>query len=74
MAENGMMFQTITDLMFSQIDAGYEVGIPGHPDDWPNLPRPNPPKIERIPAKKLITRSIAAELAIAEKLKGKLHE
>lgn len=60
---------TTTDLFFRLIDAGYEVGIPGHPDDWPN-----PPQIERIPAKELITRSIAAELAISEKLKGLFHE
>lgn len=60
---------TTTDLFFNLIDAGYEVGIPGHPDDWPT-----PPQIERIPPKELISRSLAAELATAEKLKGLFHE
>jgi hypothetical protein len=64
-----MTFQTTDDLIFSLIDAGYEVGIPGHPDDWPETHQ-----IERIPAKQMISRSMGAELAIAEKLKGKLHE
>jgi hypothetical protein len=55
-----MRFRTIKDLYFDLIDLGFELSIPGHPDDWPT--------IERLQPKELIWRSMSAEIELSEKM------
>jgi len=59
------MFRSTTDLIFDMIDAGHDFGIPGHPDDWP--------EVEHLKADKLIERSIQAELSYGRKRSNERH-